>query len=177
MKFGRIHIYTGEGKGKTTAALGLGLRASCAGFNVCIFQFLKRRNTSSEHKSRIRNFQVICLDQAHPIFMGKNVFSKKAVRDMALKIKNDFNRVSKEVNSGKYDLVVLDELINCVSGKFIKESLVLDLIKLKPSNVELVLTGRRATKKLIAAADYVSRLDKVKHPFDKGVGARCGVEY
>ena len=170
LKTGCVHIYTGDGKGKTTASLGLGLRAASSGLRVCMFQFLKARGTSSENWLEFPNFRVICLDQTHPMFGGSEEKLSSCIRKALAKIK----RVMK---TRKYDVIILDELVNCVSEGFIDEKEVLGLIKARPKSVELVLTGRRAPKGLVAAADYVTKLEKVKHPFDNGLKCRKGIEY
>ena len=170
IKEGKVHIYTGSGKGKTTACLGLGLRAASAGLRVCVFQFLKKRGTSAEGKLAHPRFKVVCFNEVHPMFAGSRGKLKKDIL-------RDLKKAKKALRSGRHDIVILDEIINCVSGKFIPEKAVLELVRSKPKGVELVLTGRGATRRLIACADYVSRIHKIKHPFDKGVLARRGIEY
>jgi len=178
LKKGLIHIYTGKGKGKTTASLGLALRAVSSGLKVCMFQFLKKHGTSSDGWLEFPNFRIVCLEQEHPMFLGKvkagNVNSERKLRD---KIKKDLTKIKRVMKTGRYDVIILDEILNCVSGKFLGESEVLGLIKTKPAALELVLTGRGATPGLVSVSDYVTRLDKVKHPFDKGQRARKGIEY
>jgi len=171
LKHGYTHIYTGCGKGKTSAVMGLGMRAALSGFKVCMFQFLKKKRTSAENNLSMPNFKAVCFDEAHPLF--KKCIAKKLKK----RIMSDIGKAKRVMESKRYDVIILDEIVNCVSCAFIKEDAVLDLIKAKPKRVELVLTGRNATGRLIAAADYVTRLDKVKHPFDKGVRARRGIEY
>ena len=167
---GKVHIYTGSGKGKTTACLGLGLRAASAGLRVCVFQFLKKRGTSAEVRLKHPRFKVVCFNHVHPLFGGDREKIKK-------EILRDIKKAKKALKSGRYDVVMLDEIINCVSGRFLPQKAVLELVRSKPKCVELILTGRGATKRLIACADYVSHIEKVKHPFDKGLLARHGIEY
>ena len=185
LKKGLVHIYTGKGKGKTTASLGLALRAVSSGLKVCMFQFLKKRGTSSENWLEFPNFRIVCLNQEHPMFSGIRVtpFFRAGQKgagvsqSLAKKIKKDLAKIKQVMRTGKYDVIILDEILNCVSQKFLNEAEVLRLIKAKPARVELVLTGRGATSRLVAASDYATRLDKVKHPFDKGERARKGIEY
>lgn len=177
LKEGRIHIYTGAGKGKTTASMGLALRAASNGLKVCMFQFLKKKDTSCENNLSVTNFKVVCLNEIHPMFLEARGRTKAVVAGLKKKILNDLKKVKTAIRSGRYDVVILDEIINCVSQEFLEEGVVLDLIKAKPKNVELVLTGRSASKRLIGSADYVTRLAKVKHPFDGGLLARRGIEY
>lgn len=177
LKKGLTHIYTGKGKGKTTASLGLALRAVSSGLKVCMFQFLKKPGTSSENWLEFPNFRIICFDQEHPMFLGMRGKGKGLNQSLSGKIKKDLMQIRRVMKIKKYDVIILDEILNCVSEKFLKEDEVLSLIKAKPAALELVLTGRGATSGIISASDYVTRLDKVKHPFDKGERARKGIEY
>lgn len=177
MKKGRIHIYTGCGKGKTTASIGLAVRAALSGFRVCMFQFLKTRCSSVDNGLSMPNFKIVCFDERHPMFGGSKGAAMRAPDRITKKILSDIRKVKKVIAGGRYDVIVLDEIINCVSEKFVDEKYVLDLVAAKPEKTELILTGRGATRRLIASADYVTRLDKVKHPFDKGLAARRGIEY
>lgn len=170
LKTGCVHIYTGDGKGKTTASLGLGLRAASSGLRVCMFQFLKARGSSAENWLEFPNFKIVCLDHVHPMFGGS--------KDKLLsEVRKELAKIRRVMKAKKYDLIILDELVNCVSESFIPEKDVLSLIKTRPKSVELVLTGRRASGGLMAAADYVTKLEKVKHPFDRGLKCRKGIEY
>lgn len=177
LKIGKIHIYTGSGKGKTTACLGLGLRAASAGLRVCVFQFLKKRGTSAEAGLKHPRFKVVCFDEAHPLFAGAGGRGQGAGKKLKKEILRDIKKAKKALKSGRYDVVMLDEIINCVSGRFVPQKAVLELVRAKPKCVELILTGRGATRRLIACADYVSHIKKIKHPFDKGLLARRGIEY
>lgn len=170
LKTGRVHIYTGNGKGKTTASLGLALRAAASGLRVCMFQFLKSSGSSAENRIGFHNFNIVCFDRPHPMFGG----SRGKLPDG---IRKDIAKIKRVMKSGKYDVIILDEAINCVSSGFVPESCILGVIKARPRPVELVLTGRSAPAALIEAADYVTRFDKVKHPFDDGARARRGIEY
>ena len=105
------------------------------------------------------------------------MFGKVSEDVLKKKILEDLKKVKTAIKSRRYDVVILDEAINCVSGKFLEEIKILDLIKAKPKCVELVLTGRGLGRKLASRADYVTRFDKVKHPFDKGIPARRGIEF
>ena len=195
LKTGCVHIYTGDGKGKTTASLGLALRAASSGLSVCMFQFLKAYGTSSENWLEFPNFRVVCLGQMHPMFQpamastrggpgkspacrsGREVRNKRSEVKLKENILKEIGKIKRVMKTKKYDVIILDELVNCVSEDFISEKDVLRLIKTKPRSMELILTGRRAPKGLIAAADYVTEMKKVKHPFDRGLPCRKGVEY
>ncbi len=175
-KTGLVHIYTGDGKGKTTAALGLGIRACGSGMKVLLVQFLKSMNTS----------ELEIIKKLQPDFTVIRGFNcKKFAWDMTpLELQNAaqeaaeiFEQVKGIVNEGKHDLVILDELLGVVSLNFLEHDVVLDLIRNKPQKVELILTGRNASEVLIQSADYVSDIKAVKHPYDKGIAARKGIEF
>lgn len=177
LKKGYVHIYTGFGKGKTTASIGLAFRAASAGFKVCMFQFLKKRGSASENCINLPNFKVVCFDHVHPIFRGKGKAQNAYAKKLSKKISGDLKKAERVIKSRQYDVVILDEIINCVSERFIKEDSLLALAAHKPKATELIMTGRGATEKLVACADYVSELQKIKHPFDAGIFARRGIEY
>lgn len=173
---GLVHIYTGDGKGKTTAAIGLGIRACGSGMKVRMVQFLKSRDTGE--LSAIKK-----LEPDFTICRGFNC--KKFVWDMTSEELDEareeaeeiFESVKATVNGGQYDLIILDELLGVLSLGFIRETSVIEMINNKPQTLELVLTGRDASDSLIQVADYVSRINAVKHPYDKGVSARRGIEF
>jgi cob(I)alamin adenosyltransferase len=177
LKKGCVHIYTGDGKGKTTASIGLALRAASSGLRVCMFQFLKAPGSSSDNWLDFPNFRIVCLDQAHPLFEGVRGKGPGYKRKLTDKIKNEIIKIKRVMKSKKYDMIILDEMVNCVSEGFIDEKEVIGLVRARPKAIELVMTGRGATEALVKEADYVTRLDKVKHPFDRGLGSRKGIEY
>ena len=190
MRKGLVHIYTGNGKGKTSAALGLTLRALGQGLRVGIFQFLKKGTfDSGELKSAGKlgpNFRIVRFEEFRPepvpaagpkkTETGKLEFEdRKALR---IKVGDDFTSVEKIMRQGKFDVVVLDEIITAVGVGLLNNARLIDLIRKKPSPVELVLTGRgRLTKALKDSADYVTRMQEIKHPFRRGLRARRGIEY
>ncbi len=177
---GLVHIYTGEGKGKTTSALGLGLRAARYGLRVCFIQFMKGV-TEEDTVKKISNIDYKYFGHARPAGKWKWVYKKKVEAGGSEKDKAIASRglefAKKIVQEGKYDVVILDEVIMAVWFGLISEDDVLSLVKSKPADMELVLTGRRASEKLIELADYVSEINKVKHPYDKGILAREGIDY
>jgi cob(I)alamin adenosyltransferase len=168
---GYIHVYTGNGKGKTTAALGLATRAACAGLKVFFGQFLKGRETSELKISEFfPNFDIVQYGTSEFIVGNPS-------EEQIKKAKDGLDDAKKRLASGKYDVVVLDEL--CVAmhlGLFSKEEIE-DLLNVKPENVELVITGRYAPEWLIEKADLVTEMKEVKHYYQKGVVARKGIEY
>jgi cob(I)alamin adenosyltransferase len=173
---GLVHIYTGDGKGKTTAAVGLAVRACGAGMKVLFVQFLKSLETGE-----INSFGRLSpgIDILRGCSCKKFVYSMSpdefdTAKQEASQI---FEDIKTRLCSGEYDMVFLDEMLGTISVGFIDEKAVIELIGTKPEKVELILTGRGASQELIATADYVSEIKALKHPFDKGVNARKGIEY
>ncbi|MFH1847850.1 MAG: cobyric acid synthase [Candidatus Omnitrophota bacterium] len=178
MKRGLVHIYTGEGKGKTTAALGLATRALGWGRRVCVFQFLKKGKNGEYKTAKLfgGRFKCVTFDQTHPMFLPKRS-RKKASMALRKKVLADMVAVNKAVLSGKYDIVILDEIINTLKEGYIGKEAVLSLIDNRSRASELILTGRGAAAWLLKKADYVTDMRLVKHPYKKGVLARKGIEY
>jgi len=175
-KTGLIHIYTGEGKGKTTAALGLGIRACGSGMKVLLVQFLKNIHTG----------ELEIIKRLEPEFKAIRSFSltkftwdmsREELEQSSREAAELLNQVKDTILKGEYDLVILDEILGVVSTKLLPVEAVLDIVRNKPDKVELVLTGRDAHEELIKAADYVSEIKAVKHPFEKGIASRKGIEY
>lgn len=171
-----VHIYTGNGKGKTTSAFGLAMRACGQGLKVAIFQFLKPEWLQcGEHVSvkKLKGIDLIRFKQAHPMFeCAPQLLSKLKKR-----IRKDFHVAKRATLSKKYDMVVLDEIINVADQGFISRKVFLDLLKSVPEKVELVLTGRGDISDIEEYADYVTIMVDKKHPFRKNMGARQGIEY
>ena len=171
---GLVHIYTGDGKGKTTAALGLSLRALGRGFKVCFIQFLKGRMKLGDGAflalKRIRSFEYASYGT------GKFVVGKPTRRDFQ-EASRAFERAKDAIMKGKYEVVVLDEITHAVNLGLIDVDEVIELIQRKPSMVEVVLTGRAADQRLIDIADLVTEMREVKHPFSHRVEAREGIEF
>lgn len=170
LKKGMIQVYTGNGKGKTTAALGLALRASGAGLKVYIHQFIKGK-PCSETKV-IKNIKNIKLE-----YCGRGCFVKGNPEAKDIKCaERGLEMVRRAVRSGEYDVVILDEANVALKVGLLKAKEVIDLIKNKPISVELVLTGRGCPPAIIKEADLVTEMREVKHPFSRGIVARCGIE-
>jgi len=168
---GYIQVYTGNGKGKTTAALGLSLRAVGAGFNVFIAQFVKGMEYS-ELKSIKQLSPKITLKQ-----FGHDCFIYQNPKDEDFKVAREgFEEVKKIVAGGKFDLVILDEINIATHYKLISIKEILKLLETKPENVEIVLTGRNVDKRIIEIADLVTEMKEIKHYYQKGVQARKGIE-
>lgn len=168
---GYVHVYTGEGKGKTTAALGLALRAAGAGLKVFIGQFVKS-GAYSEIMALDRFSDVITCKQ---FGRGRWIRGKPSEEDTRL-AREGLEEVRKIVRNGEYDLVILDEADIAVLFHLFNAEELLSLIDIKPENMELVFTGRRADPRLIERADLVTEMREVKHYYQKGVTARRGIE-
>ena len=167
---GKIHIYTGNGKGKTTAALGLALRAVGAGYNVYIVQFLKGQDYS-ELKS-LKPLKQITLKR----FGEKTFIHQVGANPDKIAANEALVWSEKILKSNKFEVVVLDEIFLAVFFKLISLPQLVKLIKSKPKNVELVLTGRQAPSQVIKLADYVTEMKEIKHPYQQGITARKGIE-
>ena len=176
LEHGYIQIYTGDGKGKTTASLGLALRALGHGWNVLVIQFTKGDSATcygeiSSASQFLPNLEVVQFG------MDRVVYSHNISMDDYKEAKKGWEFAKKAINSGKYQLVILDEINICTSMNMIKASDVKETLLNKPEGLEIVLTGRDAHPELKAMAHLVTEMKPVKHYFDVGVMARQGIEY
>lgn len=170
---GLVQVFTGNGKGKTTAALGTILRAAGHGLRVFVVFFLKGDYTYGEYDSLTKLPNVSTASFGLRRLIDPNNVDPEEIRQAKLALE----AARQAVLSGEYDLVVLDEVNVAVKYELIKLDDVIDLVNRKPENVELILTGRYADNRLIAKADLVTEMVNVKHPFEKGINARKGIEY
>lgn len=171
MRRGYVQVYTGSGKGKTTAALGLALRAAGAGRRIFIAQFIKRRKCS-EHRAleRFRDSITIRL-------YGKGLILNRPVTTSDIAAARKGLEESRNVMlSRDYDIIVLDEANVAVKRGLINVDALIEFIKHKPTGLELVITGRYADERIIEAADLVTEMKEIKHYSKKGVKARVGIE-
>lgn len=170
---GLIHIYCGDGKGKTTAATGLAVRAAGAGKQVLFTQFFKNGN-SCEIRALKQLEQVRTLHCNTVPGRFKNMTAEQQEQAKA-----DYSSLllTSLSSAQEADLLVLDEVISACNHGIIEESVVLDFLRNKPEELEVVLTGRNPSTALLELADYVSEICKRKHPFDKGIRARRGIEF
>ena len=170
---GLIQIYTGDGKGKTTAAVGQAVRAKGRGFNVYVIQFLKKNDSSGEQGVlRKMGIDVKC-------FGGDYAFRKltqKEVKKAKVFFGKIVDEIANEIEQKRCDIVILDEINVLVRENLLDKEEVVEFIKNKPQNTELILTGRGADKEIIGLADLVTECVKIKHPYDKKVKARKGIE-
>jgi cob(I)alamin adenosyltransferase len=170
---GLIQVFTGNGKGKTTAALGTILRAAGHGLRVFIVFFMKGNYDYGEFSilSKLPNVDMASFGFRH--LTDPNNIKPEEIEQASLAL----SAAREAIFSGNYDLVVLDEVNVALGFNLIALDEVIKLIEDKPPDVELILTGRYADAKLIELADLVTEMVKVKHPFDKGIKARKGIEY
>jgi cob(I)alamin adenosyltransferase len=173
---GLVIIYTGNGKGKTTAALGLSLRAIGYGWKICMIQFIKGSWHSGEIDGISRlapNFDLVIAGEG---FIGilddkKSIGEHRNVAKKALEISR------KKISSGNYELVILDEINYALSLKLICLRDVIELIRLRPKKMTLVLTGNQVHKRVIQEADLVTEMKEIKHPFREGILGIKGIDY
>lgn len=173
---GFVIVYTGKGKGKTTAALGMALRAVGHDHKICMIQFIKGSWHYGEMTSSKRlepEFELTAIGKG---FVG--ILDDKTPKEIHQKIAQEAVEIAKEkIFSGKYDLVILDEINYAVNLGLINEEKILELIRIKPQKLTLVLTGNHAKKQIIDAADLVTEMKEIKHPFQKGIHAKKGIDF
>jgi len=178
-KKGIVQVYTGDGKGKTTSSLGLAMRAIGQGFKVYMIQFLKSPKLSSgEYKMKDAfgdNFQLNRLNT--PWWSLRSFKNDSHIKRMKEVLKEEMIKLKDIISSGKYNLIILDEINICLFYRLIDLKEVLEIIKNKSVDIELILTGRYAPEELKEAADLVTEMKLIKHPFSKGLNARKGIDY
>lgn len=172
---GLVHIYCGDGKGKSTASFGLIIRALGCGYKVLLVQFLKDDDTNEiKFLSKVNNLKIISGQDEIKKFTW-NMTEEELIKVKEI-ITNRFINAIDLCVKDNYDVVVFDEIIGAIQTKMLDSNLVLNFIKNKPQNLEVVMTGRNPEEELIKVADYVSEIKKIKHPFDKKISAREGIE-
>jgi len=176
---GLVQIYTGDGKGKTTAAFGLALRAAGQGNKVLIYQFLKPPSLDTGERFALKlgavRIRVEALDV--PWDMSESFKDEMKISQTRAAISEALERLAETAEKKFYDVLILDEIIFCLSKGLAQLQDVKNIIDRKHSSVEIILTGRGATKELIALADLVTEMKNIKHPLDKGQNARRGIEF
>jgi cob(I)alamin adenosyltransferase len=171
---GLVHIYTGDGKGKTTAAVGLTVRCAGNGGTVVFCQFLK--NNRSSELAILRSVPNIKIIQSDKIFGFYKNLSPEQRAEAAVNAEELLMRAMAAAISENARLLVLDEIIGAYNHELVNRQTLLDFLQNKPADLEVVLTGRSPAPEIITLADYVSNIQKIKHPFDKGIPARPGIE-
>lgn len=173
LKQGFIQIYTGNGKGKSTAAIGQAVRAAGFGLKTYIAQFMKEY-PYNELSSLKKLSEWIAIEQ----FGGDEFVYRKELpsKEELAKAKKGLQTAKEKMLSGDYDLIILDEAIVSIYFKLIESKDVVEFVKSKPENVELILTGRYCPEELIELADLVTEMKEVKHYYQKGITSRSGIE-
>ena len=170
---GLIQVYTGNGKGKTSAAFGLALRAIGNGLKVFVIQFIKGGFDYGELEAvkLVQNLELRAFGR------GKFITQSPPEKEDIKLAREGFELAKKVVQSGDFDVVILDEINVAMHLKLIGVNEVLDLIRKKPKHIELVLTGRNAPSEIVEIADLVTEMKEIKHPYTLGVQPRKGIEY
>ncbi|MBU7015489.1 MAG: cob(I)yrinic acid a,c-diamide adenosyltransferase [Theionarchaea archaeon] len=173
MEKGLVHVYTGNGKGKTTAALGLAMRAAGHGLKVYMIQFMKGRINYGELETAklIPNFEI--KQVGRPDFVSKENPDPEDIR----LAQEGLEHAEAVISAGQYDMVILDEINVAMDFRLVSRDRVITLIKEKLEPVELVLTGRSCPPDIVKIADYVTEVLDIKHPYMKGLKARKGIEW
>ena len=167
---GLIQVYTGNGKGKTTAALGLGMRAAGHGLKVALIQFLKGQPTGE--RTLLVKYPIFALVRA-----GSLDTFKASQEDLRRESAEILKFAEEQMLSARFDLIILDEINVAVQQGYLSIKAVLEFVDKKPAGTELVLTGRSAPGEIIDRADLVTEMRPLKHPYQKGIKARPGIEY
>ena len=172
---GCVHIYCGDGKGKTSSAVGLAVRASGRGKKVLIVRFLKTEDSGEvEVLRKIPGITVTPCDRTFGFVFRMNEEQK---REAGAYFQSRFETAVKTAVEDGVDLLVLDEILASCNYGMVREDDVAEFLRNRPAEMEVVLTGRDPSDRLIALADYVSEIKMVKHPYTQGIGAREGIEY
>lgn len=174
MKKGLIHVYCGDGKGKTTAAMGLAVRAAGSGMKVVILQFLKGREVSELHSLKlIPNITILRNEKDLGFF---NTMSEEN-KSLTISYHNEnLKKVMKILENKECDMLILDEICAAYRLGMVDKEIIDNFIINKEEELELVLTGREPDELFLQYADYVSEIKKIKHPYDKNINARIGIE-
>jgi cob(I)alamin adenosyltransferase len=173
---GLVIVYTGKGKGKTTAALGMALRAVGHGMKVCMIQFIKGEWYYGELTSANRlgpEFELVAAGKGFVGIMDDD----HDIKEHESSVKNALNFCRRKMLQKKYDLIILDEINYAINLGLVSSLEVVNLIKEKPTDLTLVLTGNYATQEIIAMADLVTEMREIKHPFQVGVRAKKGIDF
>lgn len=172
---GLVHIYCGDGKGKTSAAVGLAVRAAGRGMKVLMVRFLKTEDSGEVEV--LRSIPCITVTPCDRTFGFVFRMTEEQKQEAALYYQSRFETAVTEAVQGQYDLLILDEILASCNYGMVKEQSVTEFLKNRPENLEVVLTGRDPSDALVELADYVSEIRMRKHPYQKGIPARKGIEF
>ena len=171
---GYVHLYCGNGKGKTTTGMGLCVRAAGYGYRVLIYQFMKDNNTSERNSLAL--LPGVTVVNGLPAEKFSFQMSEEEKKERRGYYEEQFERITKKAVTEDFDVLFCDELVYAIRAGLFPEEKLLGFLKDRPEKLEVILTGRDPSPALIDACDYVSEIVKVKHPFDKGLPARKGIE-
>ncbi len=176
LKSGYIQIYTGNGKGKTTAAVGLAVRAAGNNYKVAMVQFLKGGETGElESAKRLAPyFNIFRFEKKRGFFWTLSEEEKEELKE---EIQEAYRFCRKIMDEKQYDILIMDEVMGAINNKLISEEQMLELMENKPKEMELIMTGRNVPEKIFEKADLVTEMKDLKHYFEKGVPARKGIEF
>ncbi|MGE5633492.1 MAG: cob(I)yrinic acid a,c-diamide adenosyltransferase [Caulobacteraceae bacterium] len=172
---GLIQVYTGDGKGKTTAALGQGLRSCGRGLTVYMVQFLKGGDTGELHSiEKLKPlFNIFRFEKERGFFWTLNEEEKRELKE---DIDKGFEFIKKVMKNRECDILIIDELLGVLGNKLLRVEDVVEVLKSKPDNMEVIITGRNAPKEIVDMADLVTEMKEIKHYFNEGMYAREGIE-
>lgn len=171
---GLVHIYHGDGKGKTTCATGLAVRCAGGGGKVLFYQFLK--NGSSGELNVLKNVSNITVMEGYDKVKFSYLMTEEETKETTEYYSKKLREISEKISEGDYQLLILDEVLHAVNKGYIELQAMLEFIKNKPEKLEVVLTGRDPKEELLEVADYVTEMKKIKHPFDRGIASRHLIE-
>jgi cob(I)alamin adenosyltransferase len=176
LKKGLVQVYTGNGKGKTTAALGQAFRSAGRGLNVYMVQFLKSNDTGELHSAKrlYPQFQIFRFEKPRGFFW---TLTDKEKLELKKDVQKAFQFCKKAVSGSECDILIMDEIMGALHGELLNIEEVLELIRNKPDNLEIIMTGRNVPQKIMESADLVTEMVEVKHYFKQGIPAREGIEY
>ncbi len=169
---GYVHLYSGDGKGKTTAAIGLIIRQLAIQKNVALFQFLKDGTSSEINFLRTQPIQIHTSQMSNKFYVQMNEQEKQ---EFTLKQQQLWNQATKTIH--EVDCLVLDEIMDAIQLNLLELSDLIHLIKHKPSHVEVIITAHQVEQELVDVVDYYTQFQCIKHPYQKGIAARKGIEY
>ena len=172
---GLIQVYTGDGKGKTTAALGQGLRACGRGLKVCMVQFLKSGDTGELHSVEKLHplFEIYRFERERGFFWTLSAEEKQQLKE---DIDRGFSFIKSVIDKDECDILIIDELLGVLGNRLLEIDQVVELLKAKPGTMEIIVTGRNVPDKLLELADLVTEMKEIKHYYNKGIPAREGIE-
>lgn len=176
LNLGLVEIYMGDGKGKTTAALGQAMRSAGRGLKVYMVQFLKGGKTGELNSAEklYPEFQIFRFEKPRGFFWTLN---DTEINELKGEIGEAFDFCEKAAQNNECDVLILDEILGVLKNKLLPQERVMKLLKNKPQNMEIILTGREAPQELINLADLVTEMKEIKHYYSKGIAARKGIEY